>query len=126
MSDLSLLGSQAPHLFAVVELQDLFVGFLILASTIAYLIWLVKEALNRIPSRTAFAAGLQIWRSEGFGKSVTTERRFDENSALFSSVAYYIFRPPCSRTFATLSRAAFSEKDSRSSGVGRACAKEYA
>ena len=45
MSDLSIFGLEMPHLFAVVELQDLFVGFLILASTIAYLIWLVKRKL---------------------------------------------------------------------------------
>ncbi len=45
MSDLSIFGIEMPHLFAVVELQDLFVGFLILASTIAYLIWLVKRKL---------------------------------------------------------------------------------
>ncbi len=45
MSDLSIFDTQTPHFFAVVELQDLFVGFLILASTVAYLIWLVKRKL---------------------------------------------------------------------------------
>jgi hypothetical protein len=45
MCELSLFSIEMPHFFAVVELQDLFVGFLILASTIAYLIWLVKRKL---------------------------------------------------------------------------------
>jgi hypothetical protein len=45
MFDLSLFDIEMPRLLAVIELQDLFVGFLILASTVAYLIWLVKRKL---------------------------------------------------------------------------------
>jgi len=45
MSAFSLFGSEMPYIFAEVDLQNFLVGIFIIASTIAYLIWLVKRKL---------------------------------------------------------------------------------
>jgi hypothetical protein len=45
MYAIPLFGMQMPTLFAMFEAQDFVVGFLIFASTVAYLIWLIKRKL---------------------------------------------------------------------------------